>query len=266
MAGVQFGNGNVIKIDFSIKYMHANGAAPQHVTLDASYDPDNDHVDVPVPASGQIEDESGYQCTGGGDCHLIVVDDSTHRLFELWQANKTASGWNATQETVWDLTKHYGPTGRGDGCTSADAAGFPVMAGLIGVNETAAGEIRHALRFILPNAQIMKNGYVAPATHSTAAYSGKMPMGTRLRLKPSFDESRLASAGAKTIARALKKYGMMLADAGNDALTAESDALEATKWGSLLGRDDLASIGMSDFEVVDFGAVQVHSMDCRRNP
>jgi serine/threonine-protein kinase len=268
LSGVQWGTGGVLTVDFSIVYMHANGAPPVPFTLDPGYDPDNDHTPVPVPPGGSLENNPGYQCLDGGDCHLLVVDDSTHRLFELWQANQNADGsWGATQETVWDLTKHYGPDGRGLGCTSADAAGLAILPGLIGVNEAAAGQINHAIRFILPGNHIMHNGYVTPGTHSTGAYSGSLPMGTRLRLRASFDESSLPTAGARAVARAMKKYGMMLADAGQNALTAESDQHETTKWAGLLGSMDLASLKVSDFEVVDLGQVQqpAGGMNCVRS-
>src|SRR4029079_3635468 len=104
---------------------------------------------------------------------------------------------------------------------------------------------------------IRKNGYLAPATHSTGVYGGgahSPPMGMRMRLKASFDINSLPSKGAKVVATALKKYGMLLADAGQDALTAESDQLESTKWSGLLGGNDLSSIAVSDFEVVDYAA------------
>ena len=264
-----WGSGNQFRVDFSIVYLHANASTAKHTfALDSSYDPDNDHDPVPVPATGSVEGESGYACTQGGDCHLIVVDDSTHKLFELWQATNASGPWAATQETVWDLTKHYGPDSRGQGCTSADAAGLPILPGLIGVKEVAAGEVKHALRFILPGAKIRKNGYMAPAVHSTGVYSGgahSPPMGMRMRLKAGFNVAALPSAGAKVVARALKKYGMLLADAGQDALTAESDQFETTKWAGLLGGGDLASIKVSDFEVVDYGTVHTPaSMDCIR--
>jgi serine/threonine-protein kinase len=214
-----------------------------------------------------VEGENGYTCTQGGDCHLIVVDTSTNKLFELWQATNGQGKWSATQETVWDLTKHYGPEGRGYGCTSADAAGLAILPGLIRPDEVASGEMKHAMRFILPGSKIMKNGYVAPGTHSTSAYSGKMPMATRLRLKATFDETTLPSTGAKVVARAMKKYGMLLADAGLDALTAESDQFTTAKWNGLLGASDLSSLQVSDFEVVDFGSVKApSSMDCTRAP
>jgi serine/threonine-protein kinase len=116
----------------------------------------------------------------------------------------------------------------------------------------------------------MKNGYVYPATHSTGVYNGNnssAPMGARFRLKASFDESSLPSEGAKVVARGLKKYGMILADAGQYALTAESDANTSVKWSGLLSGSDLQNIHVSDFEVVDFGTVsQPSSMDCTRAP
>jgi serine/threonine-protein kinase len=258
-------------IDFSFVPLHADPSTPVYAfQLDPSYDPDNDHDDVPVPPGGALEGETGYTCTSGGDCHLLVVNDATHRLFELWQADHSSGSWVATQETVWDLTKHYGPAGRGYGCTSADAAGLPILPGLLRPAEVASGTLGHALRFILPGSRIMKNGYVVPATHSTSAYTGgstSAPMGVRFRLKGSFDENALPSEGAKVVARGLKKYGMILADAGQYALTGERDAFTSVKWAGLLGGSDLSTIRVSDFEVVDFGAVQQPaSMDCVRAP
>jgi serine/threonine-protein kinase len=263
-----WGRSNTFTIDFSIVSLVADASTPKHTfQLDSSYDPDNDHDPVPVPATGNVEGESGYLCSGGGDCHLIVVDTSQNKLFELWQASYDGSSWTATQQTTWDLTKHYGPDGRGQGCTSADAAGLSILAGLIRPGEVGSGEIKHALRFILPGSKIKKNGYVAPATHSTSAYSGQAPMGVRLRLKASYAVDSLPSQGARVVARALQKYGMLLADAGQDALTAEDDRYSSVKWSGLLGARDLTAIKVSDFEAVDVGTVhQPSSMDCTRAP
>ena len=258
-------------IDFSISFLHADASAPQQsFTID--YTDESDIEPVPVPTGGAVEGESGYDCTQGGDCHLIVVDDSRKLLFELYAATSTPT-WAAAQESVWDLTKHYTSAGRGLGCTSADAAGLSVMAGLIGVRETKAGDIRHALRFILPNAKIRKGpSFVAPATHGTSATSssGGPPYGTRLRLKPSVDESTISSSGGKAIVRALKKYGMILADGGNYALTAEDDRFEkaadpSMTWQGLLDGSDLQAITPSDFEVVDFSAIETTD-NCTRAP
>jgi serine/threonine-protein kinase len=92
-------------------------------------------------------------------------------------------------------------------------------------------------------------------------------MGLRLRLKASFDVGSLPSQGAKIVAKALQTYGMLLADAGQDALTAEDDRYSSVKWAGLLGPQDLANIRVSDFEAVDVGAIKVpSSMDCTRAP
>jgi serine/threonine-protein kinase len=259
-----WGSSGRFMIDFSIVYMHDNGTAPK-VKFDVDWDDESDMMPVPIPKGGALEGESGYNCTDGGDCHLIVVDDANKRLFELYAAsNNGGSDWTASQQTVWDLTKSYPVQGRGLGCTSADAAGLSVMAGLIGVRETKAGSINHALRFILPNNKIRKGpSFVAPATHGTRATTSSSgpPFGTRLRLKASYDESKIRSAGGKAVVRALKKYGMILADGGQIALTAEDDRLEkkkdpTMKWDGLLEAGDLKSIKPSDFEVVDFGTIQ----------
>jgi serine/threonine-protein kinase len=248
-------------IDFSIFFMHATPTDPR-VSFTVDYADESNSTPVPIPVGGAVEGESGYACTGGGDCHLIVVDDAQKKLFEVYAANHSGASWVGAQESVWDLTKHYGPTGRGLGCTSADAAGFPVMAGLIGVRETKAGAINHALRFILPNNKIRGGvSFIPPATHGTSATSSVAgpPFGTRLRLKASFNEASIASAGGKTLVRALKKYGMYLADGGQIALTAEDDRLEKAKdptmtWQGLLSSDSVGGITPADFEVVEYSA------------
>jgi hypothetical protein len=147
------------------------------------------------------------------------------------------------------------------------------MAGLIGVRETVSGDIRHALRFILPNSKIQRGpSFVAPASHGTSATTSASgpPFGTRLRLKASFDESSIASSGGRAVVRALKKYGMLLADGGEYALTAEDDRFEKAKdpsmaWQGILDPADLAAIAPQDFEVVDLGAAQKQG-DCALLP
>ena len=258
-----WGAGGRFLIDFSILFMHDDGTAPTK-TFTIDYLDESQTNPVPIVAGGALEGETSYTCVSGGDCHLIVVQDTTHRLFELYSATDNGgASWHAAQESVWDLTKHYGPAARGFGCTSADAAGLSVMAGLIGVRETKAGKIDHAIRFILPNSKIRRGpSFVAPVTHGTSATSSSSgpPYGTRLRLKSTFDESTVASPGGKAIVRALKTYGMILADGGEYALTAEDDRLEKAKdpamaWSGVLSDADIHVITPQDFEVVDYGTV-----------
>jgi hypothetical protein len=265
-------------IDFSIVFMHADASTPRYTfSLDPNYDPDNDHDPVPVPANGAIEGVSNYTCDyNNNDCHLLVVDDSTHKLFELWQASSTGTNtWRATQESVWDLDRHYDYRGRGLGCTSADAGGLAIAPGLIGVRETRAGKISHALRFTLPNKYIRTGpSFVPPATHGTAATSSAMgpPYGARLRLRKDYPEAGLPAA-AVTIVHALKTYGMIVADGSNfDTLIAEADTVEqrldpTLTWSGVLAADDLKAIQPTDFEVLTLGTITgPPSPDCTRVP
>ncbi len=177
---------------------------------------------------------------------------------------------------IWDLTKAYPPSLRGDGCTSADAGGFPIAAMLFTADEVEAGHIDHAIRFILPNARIRNDAtYVHPASHS--GVNDHMPVnrpdappyGVHLRLKASFDLTSLPSAGAQVVAKAMQKYGMLLADGGNIALTAANDAFTTAKWADADVNVDpkaLSSLQVTDFDVVDLGTVITTGDNCVRNP
>ena len=120
----------------------------------------------------------------------------------MWRADITGGTFNGGCPAVWDLTKDYVPHGRGDGCTSADAGGFPIAAMLFTADEVAAGAIDHAIRFILPNDRIGKGSYVHPATHrptprpSTTAPNAP-PYGVRFRLRADYPVASLPSAGAQ---------------------------------------------------------------------
>jgi serine/threonine-protein kinase len=240
------------------------------------YTPDCDSVPFPVPAGGAIEGESGYACTGGGDCHLLVIDRPGKRLYEMWKASITGASTSEFQggcAVVWDLTRQYGSTLRGRGCSSADGAGFPISAMLASADEVYSGEVKHALRFTLPNARIRNGIYVPPATHSTFPTSGGPnlpPYGVRFRLKKTFNVNSLTAPGARTIAIALQRYGMFLADGGNIPLTIASDRFTTHKWSEVGITNDLAlaSIQVADFEVVDMGTPVnwKADTDCYRNP
>ncbi|PID38856.1 MAG: hypothetical protein CSA65_08405 [Proteobacteria bacterium] len=259
-----------MRIDFSIEVLRAKAGTPFRAFTPTGdhYSPDCDTDKVPIVAGGAIEGESGYECVSDGDCHLIVVHEPTHKLYEMWRANISGGTFYGGCLAVWDLTKVYPLDGRGEGCTSADAAGYPIAPLLFTADEVKAGTINHAIRFILPNSRIRNMAYVHPATHSTSAASGganSLPYGARLRLKASFDISKL-SAGAQVVAKAMKTYGMFLADGGSIALTAQSDRFTTAKWSGLLGSHDLSSLKITDFEVVKYeSSIVNYSFNCVRN-
>jgi serine/threonine-protein kinase len=260
-----WGNGNKMQIDFALDVLQANASTPKltFTPTEDFYSPDCDRSAVPVPTGGNVEDETGYACTGDGDCHLLVVDSAAKKLYEMWRADITST-FRGGCLAVWDLQRTYASTLRGDQCTSADAAGFPITPLLFSADEVKAGHIDHAIRFILPNTRV-KRGFVRPATHGTATTGGTNApsYGVHFRLRADYPISTL-KPGAQVVARAMQKYGMYHADGGNIALTAQSDRHTTAKWAGLLGANDLSALKVTDFEVIDHGAPIAMTNDCVR--
>jgi serine/threonine-protein kinase len=261
----------VLRVDYSITVLSANSSTPKMTFTPTGdfYSPDCQNVPFPVPAGGSLEGENGYACTLDGDCHLLVVHHDENKLYEMWRANITGGTFYGGCAVVWDLTKAYPDNLRGEGCTSADAGGFPITAMMFTPDEVKAGAIEHAIRFILPNDRIRKMTYVHPGTHSTFATSGGAdapPYGVRFRLRKDFDLASLPSDGARVVAKAMQKYGMFLADGGTIALTGASDKYSSVKW-SDLGMDSysLQAIQVTDMEVVDMGSPITWSGGCTLN-
>ncbi len=202
------GAGRTFHMDFGsyagygIPYQVVDASTPKRaVTFD--YDDESDAGPYPIPDAPLIE--------GGSDRHLLAVDRQTCRLYELYAIRQTAGGaWLAGSGAQWDLASN---ALRPAGWTSADAAGLPILPGLVRYDEVAAGAILHALRFTAPQT---RKQYVYPARHhaSSSTSASLPPMGLRVRLKADADLSGL-SAHARTIAVALQRYGMILADNGS---------------------------------------------------
>jgi serine/threonine-protein kinase len=260
-----------LRIDFSIEVLEADGSTPfrTFTPTDDFYSPDCDHVPFPVPAGGALEGETGYQCASDGDCHLLVVHQPSKTLYEMWRANIVGGSFLGGCAAVWDLTRAYPATLRGDQCTSADAGGFPIAAMLFSADEVASGAINHAIRFILPNSRMRSGAYVRPASHAGGPSGGSNlpPYGVRFRLRSDFPMASLPSEGARVVARAMQRYGMILADGGNIALTAQSDRFTTHKW-SEVGVDTraLQAIQVADMEVVGMGTPIPLTYDCVRTP
>lgn len=274
----------VMKVDFSIVAVDvpAGTAKRSFQTVDGYYYvPDCDNAPVPVPAGGAVEETygtptdfsgpfTGYNCYGfpdGADCHMLFVSRSEKRLYEIYHATIDSSdAFHAGCLAVWDISQVYGPDGRGQQCTSADAAGFPIAPLLFTAEEIQAGEINHAIRFILPNNMVRAKKYVYPATHgtNTTGPQTSIPYGARLRLRKDYPINTLSPA-AQVVAKALQKYGMLHADGGQIALTAQSDVLSDVKWAAVgFDANSLNALKATDFEVLDFGTPIDVTYDCQR--
>lgn len=311
-----WGNANRMQIDFSFHVRHvAEDENPPRFPVVAAYndplDPEDDDYYspdceapgtlMPVPADSAFEGQGGLQCdnycgddgdpdatTECGDCHLIVVEDNL--LYELYSGDFDGSELNALCLAVWDTNVVYPSEGRGEHCTSADAAGFPIAALLPNADEVAAaaalpdGDLGHAIRFILPNAFMASDDslggndgklYVRPASHAGGPNGpvDTVPYGARLRLRDDFAMGNY-NAAARVILRTMQRCGIVLADGGNIALTFESDRFTKAKWNDLgmppqvfwngegEGR---TPVRVTDFVVLDTGPRIAETYDCVRS-
>jgi hypothetical protein len=172
-------------------------------TVDFEYAGESDAGPYPVPDDVAIEGGPDAE----GDRHAIIVDRDSCTLFELFAAYPS---WSAGSGAIWDLSSN---ALRPRGWTSADAAGLPILPGLARYDEVAAGSIDHALRFTVRRS---RRAYVYPARHFASPYTSRAlpPMGLRLRLRHNFPVKTFP-AQAQVLLRALKRYGMIVADNGS---------------------------------------------------
>lgn len=212
---------------------------------DGNYGSESDAGPFPIPDNAQIEGN------GNGDSHVLICDIDNKKLYELYNASKNSGiGWSASSGAVFDLTKN---TYRTEGWTSADASGMAILPSLVRYDEAFSGNIDHAIRFTLSRAHVF-NGYTAPASHKvsgTGLLGKSLPMGARMRLKASFDISSYSPIN-QAILKAMKQYGLVLADIGSDMFISGAPD---ERWDN----DDLRNllnIKTSDFEVVQIGVVK----------
>jgi len=207
-----FGSGTYGGQSIGIPYQVVSSAQPRVAVKLGAYGDESDPGPMPIPYEALIE---GYPNPGSGDRHVLVLDKDACWLYELYNSRYSMrylmrGGWTADSTAVWDMT--IDPR-RPYTWTSADAAGLPIFAGLVRYDEVAAGAISHAIRFTVP---VTRQAFTEPATHwaSSVTDPNAPAMGTRLRLKASFDISSY-SAQNQVILTAMKKYGMILADNGS---------------------------------------------------
>jgi hypothetical protein len=212
------------------------------VPMTFTYSDQSDPGPYPFPPNALVEGGAG----SGGDMHVLVIDTGSCALYETWSSTFSNLGWSCGSGAKFDLTSN---ALRPDGWTSADAAGLPVLPGLVKVSEVQAGAIHHAMRFTMDNTQ---QAYIHPATHAAGKSDTTLPpMGLRLRLKATFDTSTFTGA-AKVVVVAMQQYGLILADNGSNwYISGDSD----DAWTPLM--DDLVqALGQiygSDFEAVETG-------------
>jgi serine/threonine-protein kinase len=282
-ASIGWGTGGTsFQMDFSMHLLYASwaGYTNQPLAENAVYflpDCETGYL-FPVPAIGAVEGVSDYaSCNyGSDDCHLSVVLGNT--LYESYQTGVDASGLHSTCMLKWHLNLVYPANQRGDGCTSADAAGFPIGTMLFTPDDVYAaspvtnGDLGHALRFTLPNSRMRAGAYVHPASHygGPTGPSNAIPYGARLRLKSTFGGGKTVSTfssnpDVQVILRTLQKYGMFLADGGSVPLIADDGMFSVKAWNDLgIDSHALFGIALSDFDVMPIGTVYT-SQDCVLN-
>jgi hypothetical protein len=215
------------------------------VGVSFTYADESDPGPYPIPPDAPIEGGP----SSSGDRHVLVVDRDNCVLYELFAAYPQPDGsWTAGSGAIFPLNSD---ALRPSGWTSADAAGLPILPGLVRYDEVTAGVIAHALRFTAVQTQ---RAFVWPARHYASSNTSPSvpPMGTRLRLKASVDISQFSAAN-QVILQALKTYGMFLADNGSNLFISGAPD---SRWND----SDLANLRQivgSNLEVVDEAPLQV---------
>lgn len=236
--GPSFGDGPNYGIPITV-------VGPKHrkVKVRFGYAAESDRVKYPLGRDTRIEGGRNSR----GDKHAIIVDRGKCRLYETWNTTVRKKRWRAGSGATWSLNSN---ALRPDGWTSADAAGLPILPGLLRWNEVQAGSVNHAIRF---TAQETSNHHLWPARHHAGSHESWAypPMGARFRIKASFSEAGY-SPRAQTILRAMKRYGMVLADNGTDWFF---QGEQHAAWPIEL-IDELKRIPASAFEAVDTSSLR----------
>ena len=236
---MDFGSGTWDGGPIGIPYNIVDGSTPK-VPVSFYYANESDAGPYPIPANPVIE----Y----GSDHHLLLLEHSTCTLYEIYKASYSAGMWYGGSGAIWALSSN---ALRPDTWTSADAAGLPILPGLVRYDEIVSGEINHAIRFTASQT----NGYIWPARHLTTDDPSSPqipPMGARFRLKASYNISGYP-AEMRVILQAMKKYGIILADNGSNWYVSGAPD---ERWDNdmLHLLDDLTG---DDFEAVDVSSLMV---------
>jgi hypothetical protein len=215
-----------------IPYIVVDSSTTPLVRVSLSDPSESDVMPMPIPLNAPVET--------GTDHHVVVIDRKTCWLYEFWEASFRGGQWTANNAAVWDLQEI---NKRPYAWTSADAAGLPILPGLVRYDEVASGEIHHALRFTVPRTTA---AFIPPAIHWAQTNRGSpIPMGMRLRLRTNFDISGFSRTN-QVLLTAIKKYGLILADNGTEMYVSGAPD---SRW-SNFDLKKLSRVRASDFEVL----------------
>ncbi len=232
-----------IPVPYGIPITVVSGSHKKHA-VSFTYASESDRVRYPLGGDTLIEGGPG----ASGDRHAIVVNKKSCRVFETYATRKTASGWKAGSGATWSLKKN---TLRPAGWTSADAAGLPILPGLLRLDEVKSGAVRHAIRF---TTDVTSRWYVWPARHQAGSKKSHAypPMGARFRLKASYSTDGLRK-GTRVVLKAMKRYGLVLADNGSPWYF---QGTSEKGWPSGL-LDELKRVPASAFVAVDTSSLKI---------
>jgi hypothetical protein len=246
-------------VPYGIPITVVSGSHPK-VHVKFMYSSESDHKRYPLGKDTKIEGGKN----ASGDRHAIVVDKATCVDYETWLTRDTSKGWTAGSGAIWSLDSNklrfkpgldLGPSG----LTSADAAGLPILAGLLRESEVKAGYVDHAIRFTAP---VTSEHFIWPAEHQAGSKRSLAypPMGARFRLKASFSLAGY-SRDTKVVLRAMKTFGLILADNGSPWYF---QGAASTKWSNTM-ISELKTIPASAFQAVNESSLQIaaHSGEAR---
>jgi len=219
---------------------------PKHPLVHVTFDYADESNKGPYPIGASTPIEGGSASTG--DRHAIMVNPKTCTLFELYDATYSRSGSTAGSGAVWKLRSN---ALRPASWTSADAAGLPILPGLLTYSEVKSGKVTHAIRM---TAEMSDKAYIWPARHEAGSSNDPSlpPMGARFRLSASFDIAKY-STQAQVVLRAMQQYGLILADNGSNWYF---QGAASNKWPDALIAE-LKTIPASAFQAVDESSLQI---------
>jgi hypothetical protein len=246
-----FGSSGVRSAPYGIPITVVSGSHPK-VHVKFQYSSESDHVRYPLGSDTRIE--GGRHASG--DRHAIVVDKATCVDYETYATRHTSDGWTAGSGAVWPLASNrlrdkphlrLGP----NGLTSADAAGLPMLAGLLRPNEVKAGYVGHAIRFTAP---VSSKHFIWPAEHEAGSKASLAypPMGARFRLKAEFPIAHY-SRDTRVVLRAMKTFGLILADNGSSWYF---QGAASNHWSNTM-IEELKTIPARAFQAVDESSLEI---------